>query len=70
MRTAILILLLTLVCALALPSLAFADAGGGKVAQPGNPTNPLDGSAAEENVSTPGGVTIWVCGAERSAVLA
>ena len=68
MRVAI--LLLTLVFVLAIPSVAFADAGGGKVEQPGNPTNPLDGSAAEENVSTPGGVTIWVCAAEQSPVLA
>ena len=63
------LLLLTLVFVLALPSVAFADPGGGKVEQPGNPTNPLDGSAAEEQVSTPGGVEIWVCGRQQSPVL-
>ncbi len=59
------ILLLTLIFVLALPSIAFADAGGGKVQQPGNSGN----SAAEEPVSTPGGVDIWVCSAEQSPVL-
>ena len=69
MRAAL--LLLTLVFVLALPGVALADAGGGKVSQPGNPSNPVEGSAAEEHVtvSTPADISIWVCSRERSPVL-
>ena len=70
MRRRIAMLLLTLLIALALPTVAFADPGGGKASEPGNPSNPLGGSFAETQVTVaPSGISIFVCGFEQSPVL-
>lgn len=63
------VLVLTLLFVLALTNIVFADSGGGKVEQPGESPQHAGGSAAEERVTTPGGVEVWVCAREQSAKL-